>query len=57
MNVKKKSIMSDLKRIDNLKDGGIDFSDSPELDDSFFTREVKFIVKKSDPIKKESMSN
>jgi len=36
--VSKKSIKSDLKRIDALKDRDIDYSDSPELDESFFTR-------------------
>jgi hypothetical protein len=32
-----KPISSDLKRLDSLKDENIDYSDSPELDDSFFT--------------------
>ncbi|MFZ2171637.1 MAG: hypothetical protein WAW61_18610 [Methylococcaceae bacterium] len=36
----KKSIKSDLKRIDTLKDRDIDYSDSPELDESFYTRET-----------------
>lgn len=34
----KKSIKSDLIRIDALKDGDIEYFDSPELDDSFFIR-------------------
>lgn len=34
----KKSIKSDLQRIDDLKDRDIDYSDSPELDDSFLTK-------------------
>lgn len=34
----KKSIKSDLKRIDALTDRDIDYSDSPELDDSFFKK-------------------
>lgn len=38
MNAKKKPIVSDLKRIDHLSDQEIDYSDIPELDDSFFTR-------------------
>jgi len=36
--VKRKSIKSDLARIDALKDGDIDYSDIPRLDDSFFKR-------------------
>ncbi len=32
----KKSIKSDLARIDRMTDADIDFSDSPELDDEFF---------------------
>lgn len=40
MNAKRKSIKSDLKKIDQLKDEDIDYSDSPELDDSFFIRQI-----------------
>ncbi len=34
----KKSIKSDLKHIDKLKDRNIDYSDIPELDESFFSK-------------------
>jgi uncharacterized protein (DUF4415 family) len=40
MNARKKSIMSDLKKVDNTKEEDIDYTDSPPLDDSFFTREA-----------------
>jgi uncharacterized protein (DUF4415 family) len=36
--VSKKFIKSDLKHIDKLKDRDIDYSDIPELDESFFTK-------------------
>jgi hypothetical protein len=36
MSVKKKSIMSDLKKVDAMKDEDIDYSDIPPLDESFF---------------------
>jgi uncharacterized protein (DUF4415 family) len=36
--VSKKSIKSDLKRIDALKDEDIDYSDIPERDESFFQK-------------------
>jgi uncharacterized protein (DUF4415 family) len=36
--VSKKSIKSDLARIDRLKDDEIDYSDIPPLDKSFFTK-------------------
>ena len=38
MRANKKSIKSDLKRIDAIKEEDIDYSDHPPLDDSFFTR-------------------
>ena len=34
----KKSIKSDLARLDRMKDKDIDYSDIPALDNSFFTR-------------------
>jgi len=34
----KKSIESDLTRVDRMKDKDIDYSDIPPLDNSFFTR-------------------
>jgi uncharacterized protein (DUF4415 family) len=36
--VSKKSIKSDLARVDRLKDADIDYSDIPPLDKSFFTK-------------------
>jgi len=38
MNVSKKSIRSDLARIDALNDANIDYSDSPPLGDEFFEK-------------------
>lgn len=38
MDVNKKSIRSDLPRVDRMKDAEIDYSDIPALDKSFFTR-------------------
>lgn len=40
MNARKKSIMSDLSRVDKTKDETIDYTDIPPLDDSFFIRET-----------------
>ncbi len=34
----KKSIKSDLKHVDKVKDQNIDYSDIPELDESFFSK-------------------
>ena len=50
MNASKKSIKSDLKRIDEMKDEDIDYSDSSELDDSFFTRQAIELPKAKDVI-------
>jgi len=36
--VNKRSIKSDLARVDRIKDAEIDYSDIPALDKSFFTR-------------------
>ena len=36
----KKKYHSDLKRLRNLKDEEIDYSDSPELDEAFFKKAV-----------------
>jgi hypothetical protein len=36
--VSEKSTKSDLTRLDALRDEDIDYSDSPELDESFFER-------------------
>ena len=38
MNEKKRSIKSDVKRLDKMNDQDIDYSDIPPLDDSFFDR-------------------
>ena len=38
MRGKRKSIKSDLKKIDAMKERDIDYSDIPELDDSFFKK-------------------
>ena len=38
MHESKGSIKSDLAKVDATRDEDIDYTDSPELDDSFFTR-------------------
>lgn len=38
MGKERKSISSDLKRLDKMTDADIDYSDSPPLDDSFFEK-------------------
>lgn len=48
MRANKKSISSDLKRVDKLKDENIDYSDIPELDDSFFKKAMVNLPKKKD---------
>ena len=50
MNAKKKSIMSDLNRIDKMTDKDINYSDIPELDDSFFTKKTVQLPQKKDLI-------
>lgn len=50
MSVKKRSITSDLKKLDNLSDAGIDYSDIPALDESFFKKEVITLPQKKDSI-------
>jgi len=46
--VSKKSIKTDLARIDRMKDKDIDYSDIPPLDKSFFTKPtVEWPPKKS----------
>ncbi len=37
-------------RVDNLKDADIDYSDIPELDDQFFTKETITVPQKKDSI-------
>ena len=48
--MKKKSIKSDLKRVDAMKDRDIDYSDIPRLDDSFFKRPLAELPKPKKPI-------
>lgn len=50
MNVRKKSIMSDLKKVDAMKDEDIDYSDIPPLDDSFFEKTIIELPKPKDSI-------
>ena len=50
MNENKKYIMSDLEKIDKMKDEDIDYSDIPALDDSFFTRETIGLPRAKDAI-------
>jgi uncharacterized protein (DUF4415 family) len=50
MSGKRKSISSDLKRLDKIKDADIDYSDIPELDSSFFKKEVVTLPQKKDSI-------
>lgn len=50
MSAKRKSITSDLKKLDKITDKEIDYSDIPELDESFFKRETVKIPKKKDSI-------
>ncbi len=42
--------MSDLKKIDKLKDEEIDYSDIAALDDSFFTKETVELPKPKDVV-------
>lgn len=51
MREKEKSLKSDLKRLDRLKDQDIDYSDLQPLDDSFFERAVVEM-----PIKKDQVT-
>ncbi|MBI5447492.1 MAG: BrnA antitoxin family protein [Gammaproteobacteria bacterium] len=50
MNVKKKSISSDLKKLDNMKEADIDYSDIPPLDESFFQRKTVTLPRKKDSL-------
>ena len=50
MNAKKRSTTSDLKKLDNLSDTDIDYSDIPELDESFFKKEIVTLTQKKDSI-------
>ena len=50
MNAKRKSISSDLKKLDKIKDQDIDYSDIPALDKSFLTKELVSITQKKDSV-------
>jgi len=50
MSAKRKSISSDLKRLDKMKDTDIDYSDIPALDKSFFKKELVKLPQKKDSI-------
>jgi uncharacterized protein (DUF4415 family) len=50
MSAKRKSISSDLKRLDKMKDEDIDYSDSPSLDESFFKKEMIILPQKKDSV-------
>ena len=48
MRVKKKSIASDLKKVDATTDKEIDYTESPELDESFLSRPLVTLPKKKE---------
>jgi uncharacterized protein (DUF4415 family) len=50
MSAKRKSISSDLKKLDKMKDSDIDYSDIPPLDESFFENEIVTLPSKKDII-------
>lgn len=50
MNVKKNTISTDLKKLDGISDADINYSDIPELDESFFSQEPVVLPKKKDSI-------
>ena len=50
MNAKRKSITSDLKRIDKMTDAEIDYSDISPLDEAFFTKATVALPHKKDVI-------
>lgn len=50
MNARKKSIMSDLKKLDAIKDEDIDYSDIPPLDESFFEKNTIELPKSKESI-------
>ena len=50
MSAKRKSISSNLKRLDKMTDAEIDYSDSPPLDESFFTKQTVMLPQKKDSI-------
>lgn len=50
MSEKRKSISSDLKRVDKIKEQDINYNDIPALDDSFFMKEMIVLPHKKDSI-------
>jgi uncharacterized protein (DUF4415 family) len=50
MSAKRKSISSDLKKLDKMTDEDIDYSDIPPLDESFFKKEIVALPQKKDSI-------
>ena len=50
MNAKRKSISSDLKRLDKMTDADIDYSDILPLDTSFFSKKIVTFPKKKDSV-------
>ncbi len=50
MSAKKKSISSDLKKLDKIKNSEIDYSDIPPLDESFFKKKTVRLPQKKDSI-------
>lgn len=50
MSANKKSIKSDLKRIDKMKDSDIDYSDIAPLDDTFFSKATIELPKPKDSL-------
>lgn len=50
MTTKKTSIISDLKRLDEMSDADIDYSDIPALDESFFTKATVQLPQKKDSV-------
>jgi len=50
MNAKERSISSDLKKLDKMTDSEINYSDIPELDDTFFTKEITMLPHKKDSV-------
>jgi uncharacterized protein (DUF4415 family) len=50
MSAKRKSISSDLKRLDKMTEADIDYSDIPPLDESFFKKAIVTLPQKKDSI-------
>lgn len=48
----KKSISSDLKKLDKMTDSDIDYSDIPALDETFFEKKVVTLPQKKQPKEK-----